>query len=144
MTPSTDVFPVMCPDEETGAGLAPLAGLIRSLSALVGRDPSQSCRPRSHPQTGIGVVPHRLEVFWMLADELDFVVGVDPHRDAHALAVVEVRSGVVVVEASVAANSHGYAEALHVIERHAPGRRAFAVEGTGSFGAGLTRFLTTQ
>ena len=25
---------------------------------------------------------------------------------------------------------------------HAPGRRAFAVEGTGSFGAGLTRFLT--
>jgi transposase len=80
----------------------------------------------------------------MLADELDFVVGVDPHRDAHALAVVEVRSGVVVVEASVAANSRGYAEALNVIERHAPGRRAFAVEGTGSFGAGLTRFLTEQ
>ena len=25
---------------------------------------------------------------------------------------------------------------------HAPGRRAFAVEGTGSYGAGLTRFLT--
>ncbi len=67
----------------------------------------------------------------MLADELDFVVGVDPHRDAHALAVVEVRSGVVVVEASVAANSRGYAEALHVIERHAPGRRAFAVRAQG-------------
>ena len=28
----------------------------------------------------------------MLADELDFVVGVDPHRDSHAIAVVEVRS----------------------------------------------------
>ena len=27
-------------------------------------------------------------------------------------------------------------------EEHAPGRRVFAVEGTGSFGAGLTRFLT--
>ncbi len=26
----------------------------------------------------------------MLADEVDFVVGVDPHRDSHALAVVEV------------------------------------------------------
>ena len=26
--------------------------------------------------------------------------------------------------------------------QHAPGRRAFAVEGTGSYGAGLTRFLT--
>jgi transposase len=77
----------------------------------------------------------------MLADELDYVVGVDPHRDAHALGVVEVRSGVVVFEASVAADSGGYAEALRVVERHAPGRRAFAVEGTGSFGAGLTRFL---
>ena len=29
----------------------------------------------------------------MLADELDFVVGVDPHRDLHAIGVVEVRSG---------------------------------------------------
>jgi transposase len=77
----------------------------------------------------------------MLADELDFVVGVDPHRDSHALGVVEVRTGVVVFEASVAADSSGYAEALRVAEQHAPGRRAFAVEGTGSDGAGLTRFL---
>jgi hypothetical protein len=29
----------------------------------------------------------------MLADELDFVVGVDPHRDWHAIAVVDVRTG---------------------------------------------------
>jgi len=78
----------------------------------------------------------------MVADELDFVVGVDPHRDSHALGVVEVCSGVVVFEASVAADSRGYAEALRVAEQHAPGRRAFAVEGAGSFGAGLTRFLT--
>jgi transposase len=77
----------------------------------------------------------------MLADELDFVVGVDPHRDSHALGVVEVRSGLVVFESSVTADSSGYAEALRVAEQHAPGRRAFAVEGTGSFGAGLTRFL---
>ena len=42
----------------------------------------------------------------------------------------------------VAADSDGYAEALRLAEQHAPGRRAFAVEGTGSFGAGLTRFLT--
>jgi hypothetical protein len=78
----------------------------------------------------------------MLADELDFVVGVDPHRDSHALGVVEVRTGVVVFEASVAADSSGYAEALRVAEQHAPGRRAFAVEGTGSYGAGRTRFLS--
>jgi transposase len=31
---------------------------------------------------------------------------------------------------------------LKLVELHAPGRRAFAIEGTGSFGAGLTRFLS--
>jgi len=78
----------------------------------------------------------------MLADQLDYVVGVDPHRDVHALAVVHVLSGAVVLEETVAANSDGYALALKFVEVHASGRRAFAVEGTGSFGAGLTRFLS--
>jgi transposase len=77
----------------------------------------------------------------MLADQLDYVVGVDPHRDSHALAVVDVRTGAVVFETAVAANGEGYARALEVVDVHALGRRAFAVEGTGSFGAGLTRFL---
>ena len=80
----------------------------------------------------------------MLADQLDYVVGVDPHRDLHALAVVDVVSGAVVFEATVAASSNGYAHALKLADQHAAGRRAFAVEGTGSFGAGLTRFLTGQ
>jgi transposase len=78
----------------------------------------------------------------MLADQLDYVVGVDPHRDSHALAVVDVVSGAVVFEATVGASSEGYANALKLAEEHAPGRRAFAIEGTGSFGAGLTRFLS--
>ncbi|MBA3735782.1 MAG: transposase, partial [Actinobacteria bacterium] len=78
----------------------------------------------------------------MLADQLDYFVGVDPHRDSHALAVVDVVSGAVVFEATVAASSSGYAKALRLAEERAAGRRAFAVEGTGSFGAGLTRFLT--
>jgi hypothetical protein len=78
----------------------------------------------------------------MVADQLDYVIGVDPHRDQHAVGVVEVRTGVVVFETSVAADGGGYADALAVAERHAPGRRAFAVEGTGSYGAGLTRFLS--
>jgi transposase len=77
----------------------------------------------------------------MLADELDFVIGVDPHRDSHALGVVEVRSGAVVFESNVDANSGGYVEALRLAQEHARGRRAFAVEGAGSFGAGLARFL---
>ena len=80
----------------------------------------------------------------MLADQLDYVVGVDPHRDSHALAVVDVRNGAVVFEANVAANSDGYRQALVLGEEYAPGRRVFAVEGTGSFGAGLARFLTVR
>jgi transposase len=80
----------------------------------------------------------------MLADQLDHVVGVDPHRDSHALAIVHVLSGAVVFETTVAASSQGYAEALQFVDAHAPGRRAFAVEGSGSFGAGLTRFLASR
>ena len=52
----------------------------------------------------------------MVADQLDYVVGVDPHRDEHAVGVVEVRSGVVVFETCVAADSGGYAEALRLAE----------------------------
>ena len=48
----------------------------------------------------------------MLADQLDYVVGVDSHRDSHALAVVGVPSGVVLFETSIAADSDGYAEAF--------------------------------
>jgi transposase len=80
----------------------------------------------------------------MLADELDYVIGVDPHRDTHAIAVVEVRSGGVVFEATADANGEGYRQILRLVERYAPGRRAFAVEGTASFGAGLTRFLVNR
>ena len=80
----------------------------------------------------------------MLADQLDYIVGVDPYRDSHALVVVEVVTGAVVFEATVAANSDGYANAVSLAEQHAPGRRAFAVEGTGSFGRGLTRFLDAR
>jgi hypothetical protein len=80
----------------------------------------------------------------MLADRVDYVVGVDPHRDSHALAIVHVLSGAVVFEATIAASGQGYAEALQLVDAHAAGRRAFAVEGSGSFGAGLTRFLTSR
>ena len=48
------------------------------------------------------------------------------------------------LEANIAADSHGYAEALRLANAHAPGRRAFAIEGTASYGAGLSRFLLEQ
>ena len=48
----------------------------------------------------------------MLADEVDYVVGVDTHRDEHVLAVVAAPTGAVVAQRSVAANARGYAQAL--------------------------------
>ena len=52
------------------------------------------------------------------------------------------RSGVVVFEATVRCETAPATNgALKLAERARAGRRAFAVEGTGSFGAGLTRFL---
>ena len=77
----------------------------------------------------------------MLADELDYVLGVDSHRDEHVAAVVRAPAGAVVAATAAPANAHGYRELLRLAERHAPGRRAWAIEGTGSYGAGLARFL---
>jgi hypothetical protein len=41
----------------------------------------------------------------------------------------------------VSASARGYADARRFAERHARGRRAWAVEGAGHYGAGLTRYL---
>jgi transposase len=80
----------------------------------------------------------------MLADELDYVVGVDTHRDAHVLAVVTAPAGAALAGSEIAARQSGYREALRFADRHAPGRRAWAIEGTGSYGAGLARFLAER
>ena len=80
----------------------------------------------------------------MLADELDYVLGVDTHRDEHVMAVVTAPAGAVVAGAAVPANARGYRESLRFAEQHAPGRRAWAIEGTGSYGAGFSRYLPAR
>jgi transposase len=77
----------------------------------------------------------------MLADELDYVVGVDTHRDEHVLAVVAAPSGAVLARRAVGANGSGYAAALRFAGEAAGGARVWAIEGTGSYGAGLARYL---
>jgi transposase len=77
----------------------------------------------------------------MLADELDYVVGVDTHLDEHVLAVVASPSGAVVAERSVRANKRGYASALRFALEAGGGAHVWAIEGTGSYGAGLARYL---
>ena len=80
----------------------------------------------------------------MLADELDYVVGVDTHRDEHAVAVIDARTGAVIAQATTAASARGYRDAVGFAERHAPGGRLWAIEGSGHYGAGLARHLQRQ
>jgi transposase len=80
----------------------------------------------------------------MLADEVDYVIGMDTHRDFHTLGIVQASTGGLAFEAEVTANARGYAKALRLAGEHARGRRAWAIEGTGSYGAGLARFLCAR
>ena len=78
----------------------------------------------------------------MLADQVDYVVGVDTHRDEHVLAVVVAPTGAIVAQRSVRASARGYAQALRFAEEHADGTRVWAVEGAGHYGVGLARYLS--
>jgi transposase len=76
----------------------------------------------------------------MLADAVDFVIGVDTHRDSHTAAVITATGGVV-EHLTVATDAFGFRKLDTFAAKHAPGRRVWAIEGTGSFGAGLTTHL---
>jgi transposase len=77
----------------------------------------------------------------MLAEQVDYVVGVDTHRDQHALAVVDAATGAVIAQTTAAASAHGYAQSLRFAAKHAAGARVWAIEGAGHYGAGLARYL---
>ena len=77
----------------------------------------------------------------MLADRIRYVIGVDTHRDMHALCVLEAASGALVHESAQQATRAGYECALWEVRRTAPSERVWALEGTGSYGKGLARFL---
>jgi transposase len=80
----------------------------------------------------------------MLADRLDYVVGVDTHRDQHVLAIIVAATGALVAQRSVPTNTRGYADAVRFADDYAPGPRLWAVEGAGHYGAGLTRYLDSH
>jgi transposase len=58
----------------------------------------------------------------MLAEDVDHVIGVDTHRDAHAAAIVAI-TGVVVAGGTESANPFGYKRLLRFARRHTSGRR---------------------
>ncbi|HEV8241147.1 MAG TPA: IS110 family transposase [Thermoanaerobaculia bacterium] len=80
----------------------------------------------------------------MVTEVVDYVVGVDTHRDEHTLALIEAASGAVLAQRAVASNGRGYAQALRFAQQQADGARLWALEGAGHYGAGLARYLSER
>jgi transposase len=80
----------------------------------------------------------------MLADEVAYVVGVDTHAETHTLALVEAPAQRLRRCLTIPATRAGYRQALRVARRQAPAPRVWAIEGSGSYGAGLARFLAAR
>ncbi|HEX4217627.1 MAG TPA: IS110 family transposase [Acidimicrobiales bacterium] len=80
-----------------------------------------------------------------LAEHVDFVIGVDTHKQSHTLGLVTA-TGADVEDETFATDAFGYKKVLawtkqRTAERQ---RRCWAIEGTGSFGSGLTTYLLEQ
>jgi transposase len=76
----------------------------------------------------------------MLEGRVDAVIGVDTHRDTHAAALLDPNGGVRAT-LEVPSDRTGHVRLLQLAAAQAPGRRVWALEGTGCYGAGLTCFL---
>ena len=79
----------------------------------------------------------------MLAETIDGVIGVDTHRDTLTAAAVTAIGGLL-DHATASTDAIGYRELLAFAAGQVPGRRCWAIEGAGSFGAGLRPFSLTM
>jgi transposase len=78
-----------------------------------------------------------------LTDTVDGVIGVDTHRDSLAAAATD-RVGGTLEQTAAAADLGGYQRLFEFGHAQVPGRRCWAVEGAGSYGAGLAAFLQAR
>ena len=67
----------------------------------------------------------------MLAEQIDFVIGVDTHAHSHTAAIVTNLGGLV-AHLTVPTDAAGYHSLLAFAQERAPGQRLWAIEGTGS------------
>jgi transposase len=76
----------------------------------------------------------------IVAAQTDFVIGIDTHKESHTAALVSA-SGQELDSLTVPADRRGYRQLLEFAEQRAAAPRVWAVEGTGSYGSGLTEHL---
>jgi Transposase len=79
----------------------------------------------------------------MLAEVVEVVIGVDTHKHPHTAAVVAAATGATTATMTVATTPAGYQQLLELADQHHD-QRVWAIEGTGGYGAGLTRSLAAH
>jgi hypothetical protein len=80
-----------------------------------------------------------------LEELVDHVIGVDPDRDRNTVAVVCAKTRGEVASRAVSTTARGYGQALRWAEPYTTKeRRAWSIESTGSYGAGLATALATK
>lgn len=82
---------------------------------------------------------NQMSIFQTGFDTQNIIIGVDTHKSTHvAVAINEQGSRLSAI--SIPANYKGYME-LNNWARSLGSVQAFGIEGTGSYGAGLSRYL---
>jgi hypothetical protein len=76
----------------------------------------------------------------MLADQVDLVIGVDTLKNTNTAAIVWASTGGALADLTAPTDPVGHETIFEMVALH-DGPRAWAIEGTNSYGAGLTRFL---
>ena len=77
----------------------------------------------------------------MLAEAVDAVIGGDTHRDSHTLEMAA-PTGATISTLAIGNDETGFADAVAWIAENAPGPRVIVgLEGTRSYGVGLSRAL---
>ena len=76
-------------------------------------------------------------------EKVEHVVGVDTHKASYTASVVS-RAGAELATLTVASDAFGHRKLMAFAREQGSGPRLWAIEGTGSFGAGLTTFLLEQ
>lgn len=80
----------------------------------------------------------------IVAETVEHVVGIDTHARTHTYCLVHARAGAVVDTATFPTTKPGNARAITWINRRSRGSVLAAVEGTSSYGAGITAALLEQ
>ena len=79
----------------------------------------------------------------IVAEEYRHVIGVDTHARTHTYAIVDTSTGVCTATESFPTTAAAIGRAIAWMKRNTNGNVLAAIEGTSSYGAGLTRALKT-